>query len=212
MKVSDILKNLDVDDSDLSGDIHKDVFDYCRKYQIDLEGFGPYVGFRLSFGKMMSIYTVSRDLINKALDMDIKTMPTGLPERLQSPFLFEAEGDNVLYSDIAAIGGYLIEGDLVILTAYNDEETAWQHERGAFDGRTVESIEFDEEPDIGRLGKKMYDRVMDKSTFAFVTAMASMMDDEKPQIKESMLTDKTNWLERKLFLKEEGKDKIEANP
>ena len=200
MKVSDILKNLNVDDSDLTGDIHNDVYNYCQKYQIDLEGFSPYVGYRLSFGKMMTIYTVSRDLINKALDMDIKTMPTGLPERLQSSFLFEAEGDSVLFGDITAIGGFLLKGDLVLLTSYKDEETAWQHEKGAFNGSVTMDIQFDEKPNIKKLGKKMYDRVMNKSTFTFVTALANMMDDEKTQIREIMLTDKASWVERKLFI------------
>ena len=181
-KLSDVLKEVKLNNFSLSGDLRTNLFSYCEKKRIDIMEYGNIIAYRLSFGETLTVHTLTDGVSKRVINTRIENLPTELPDKLKQSFLFEAKENSVLFDDITAIGGFLFEGDLVLLSAYKDGNSIWQHEKGAYDGRNLKDIQFEGELDKRELSKHVFDRATRKDTFAYITVLALMLEAERTPI------------------------------
>jgi hypothetical protein len=214
MKLSEILRIIDLSEFEFSGDLRKDLARYCESRKIDIREYGNIIAYRLSFGATLTTHVLTGAVSKKIVSTKIETMPTELPAALKKSFLFEAKDDETLFDDVIAIGGFLLDGDLVLISAYQDENTFWQHEKGAYDGRNLSNIQFDREITSEKFGDLWEKRANRKDTFAFITVLALMMEAERTPIvvdegtkkakKRNNKADNWNsgppWIERRVYI------------
>ena len=181
-KLSDVLKEVKLDNFSFSGDLRADLFSYCEKKKLDIKEYGNIIAYRLSFGETLTVHTLTDGVSKRVINTRIESLPKELPEKLKQSFLFEAKENSVLFDDITAIGGFLLDDDLVLLSAYKDGNSIWQHEKGSYDGRNLEDIHFEGELEKRDLSKQVYDRAIRKDTFAFITVLALMLEAERTPI------------------------------
>jgi len=212
MKLSDVLKDIRIT-IPLTDNLESDLVVYCRKENIDIKEYGNVIAFRFSFGESLIVHTLTDGVAKKIINTRIENLPNELPDKMKKSFLFEAKDKSVLFDDITAIGGFLLKGDLVLLSAYSDGNTIWQHTKSSFDGRKLEDIQFDENPSEEIYGRKVVDRATRKDTFAFVTILSIMLEAERTPIlidggnKKNRKRNERNkankagsWIERRIYI------------
>jgi hypothetical protein len=212
MKLSDVLKDIRLNNYKLTGNLRADLGAFCEKEHYDINESGNIIAYRLSFGDTLTVHTLTDGVSKRVVNTRIETLPAELPEKLKQSFLFEAKDNGVLFDDIVAIGGFLLDGDLVLLSAYKDGNTIWQHEKGAYDGRNLKDIQFDREPDKEIHGKQTFDRATRKDTFAFITVLALMLEAERTPIlvdggskkarkrNNNKKDGQAGWIERRIYI------------
>jgi hypothetical protein len=213
--LSKILKDIDLTGFVLSGNLREDLGRYCDETGISIHEFGNIIAYRLSFGPTLTVHALTNAVIKKILNTRMETMPTEMPRALQNSFLFEAK-DGELFDGITAIGGMLLDNDLVLISAYADGNTYWQHEQASFDGRSLADIQFDRDiTSIDGYTHETIDRATRKDTFAFAIVLALMLEAERTPItvgdkgKRQQQSNKTTiigkkryplWIEKRIYI------------
>jgi hypothetical protein len=212
MKLSEVLRDINLSKTKLTGDIRKDLFTYCEKENIDIKEYGNVIAYRMSFGQTLTVHSVTDGVSNRIRHIKIENMPTELPNALKRSFLFESH-KSVLFDDIIAIGGFLLDGELVLISVYQDGSTYWQHEKGAYDGRNLSDIQFDDNISQDKYAEQEVKRANRKDTFAFITVLSLMLEAERTPImiddgnkktrKRNKLKKKSStndWIERRIYI------------
>ena len=212
LRLSEVLKDIDLRNFRVTGDPKTDMLAYCRKGGLSPHEYGNVIAYRMSFGETLTVHTVTGAVAKKVVGTRILMLPPELPGKMKSSFLFEAK-EGALFDDVVAIGGFLLDGDLVLLSVYEDGESIWQHSIGNFGGRKLEDIQFDRTPTESEDGKKVVERAARKDTFAFATILSIMLEAERSPIlldegskkakkrnKLKQAASKSDWVERRIYI------------
>jgi hypothetical protein len=208
VKFSEVIRKMDISQFVRKGDIKKDAIRYSIKH--NFKDFGiNYIALRLSFGDTITVHTLTDGVAKKINRTAICDMPCEIPHFLTQPFIIEARHDNILFSDVVCISGYLYCGELFLISILSDGGAIIQHEINSYDGRSLENINFFEYGS-SKTNKKL-DRV---DTLAFVTILALMMEAERTPIVVENVRDrnwhggnkikpnnyKSDWIEKRVYI------------
>jgi hypothetical protein len=177
MKFSEAIRHINIDKFSRNGDLEKDAERYLLQTHWDIRLL-EYIKLRLAFGKTITLHTLTDGVVNKIRNTRICNMPHEIPHFLTEPFMIEARHDNVLFDDVVCVAGYLSEGELCLITTFQDHNSVIQYIDGAYDGRGLESIIFTE---FGITGGKERN-VSDANSISFATIFALMIEAERTPI------------------------------
>jgi hypothetical protein len=191
-KLSDSLHNFPDRNFPFTGDLNKDIDDYIKHRQIPLynqdldENKYVFILYCLSFGKNVTVHTLTDGVIEKIKHTKIENMPNEIPKFMKRPFLIEARHDKMLFNDIQSIGGFIYNNEMFLLIGTQGDRYYCQREKASFDGRKIGDINFVYNANID-YGAFIQLKTR-KDTFAFATTLSLMLEAEKsPLIIENKL-------------------------
>jgi len=182
-KISDSLHNSPIKNFDFSGDFDTDVNNFIKHeniapYNQDLdENNYVFMLYSLSFGKKITVHTLTDGVIGKVKHTKIGNIPNEIPKYMKQPFLFEAQNDKTLFDDIQSIGGFIYKNEIFLIIGTKGDKFYCQRERSSFDGRKIDDINFIYNTKINY--GKFIDKKNRKDTFAFITTISLMLEAER---------------------------------
>jgi hypothetical protein len=209
-KFSDAMRQIDISKYKMTGNLKADAELFAHE-----KDWGPcevnYVALRMSFGKIITVHTLTDGVAGKVNNTVICNMPREIPHFLTKPFIIEARHDNVLFADVVSISGYLCEGELFLISILADDGCIIQHELKSYDGRSLDEINFLE---FGSSGKYSREDLRRTDTMAFVTVFALMMEAERTPISVDTTREyhlrkgekipsnnfKSDWIEKRVYI------------
>jgi hypothetical protein len=233
-KLSDTIRSLPFRDFKFTGDFDKDVKNYIKKMETPLRmqnlDDNIYVTalYRLSFGKNITVHTLTDGVIEKIKHTKIENVPNKIPKFMKYPFLIEARHDKVLFDNIYSIGGFTIDNEICLLigTRLGTEEGYYcQHEKASFDGRKIEDLNVVYHPHIINYGQNAIQLKNRKDTFVFVTILSLMLEAERtPLLIETKKGERNNkihnrgntnheteWITKRIYIDKNIKYKNTSN-
>lgn len=205
MKLSDTLKSVEVAGFQRTGVYRDDVARFCREKH--LETNNPYaVGLRLAFWDTITVHALTAGVCQKVLHTKIETMPEERPAFIQKPFLLEAK-DEVLFDDVSAIGGYIDNGILIIISVFVSGMFIVSKEENSYKGLSLNEINFSDSARMPHEYQKNGRKVL-----SFITILSLMMEAERTPIaidggtkKSRKQTGKASgsgaqWIERRIYI------------
>jgi len=177
------LHNSPIKNFDFSGNFNTDIDNFIKQekishYNQDLnENNYVFMLYSLSFGKKITVYTLTDGVIGKVKHTKVENIPNEIPKYMKQSFLFEARNDKTLFDDIQSIGGFIYNDELFLIIGTIGDRFYCQREKSSFDGRKLDDINFVYNTEI-EYGKFL-DIKTRKDTFAFVTILSLMLEAEK---------------------------------
>jgi hypothetical protein len=187
LTLSDMMRTFPLKDFQISGDFNKDIINFIEykkmpvlRQNLDNEAF-TFPLFRLSFGKSVTVHTLTDGVVEKIKHTKIENMPNEIPNLMKQSFLIEARRDKPLFDDIYSIGGFLINNEicLIIKTITNNELGLFcQHEKASFDGRKLEDLNLVYNKNF--IFEQSYIQARTRSdTFAFAIIFSLILEAER---------------------------------
>jgi len=174
----------------ISGDFQADIESYIEfkhipsiKQNLDFEGF-VFPLLRLSFGKNITVHTLTDGVIEKVKHTKIENMPNEIPNFMKKPFLIESRREKPLYDNVYSIGGFILNNEICLIIKEVENNTPGlfcQHEKASFDGRKIDDLNliynrnFTFDPSYVQARSR-------KDTFAFAIIFSLMLEAEKTPI------------------------------
>ena len=187
LSLSEMMHTFPLKDFQITGDFEKDIANYLEykkippnQQNLDNEGF-TFPLYRLSFGKNITVHTLTDGVVEKVKHTIIKNMPNEIPKLMKQTFLIEARKEKPLFADIYSIGGFLINNEICLLikTVTNNEPGLFcQHENASFDGRKIEELNLIYNQNLNYDPSYMIARTR-KDTFAFAIIFSLMLEAER---------------------------------
>jgi hypothetical protein len=216
MKISEMLKELDISGFRRTGIFKDDVERFCDYAHLNTNN--PYaVALRLAFGDTITVHALTEGVCERIKNTHIEHLPNGRPEFLKHPFLLEAKGETLL-NNIHTIGGYIDNGVLVIISFFTDGSFLVQMEQNAFSGMALEEINFRNTSGEERAGNER-----NRDTLPFVTILALMLEAERTPLlvdggsKKSIKRNRnkkpgnaSGWVERRIYVNTKYTQKVDA--
>jgi hypothetical protein len=201
-----MLKALDISGFQRTGIFKDDVERLCD--WAHLQTNNPYaVALRLAFGDTITVHTLTSGVCEKVKNTRIESLPQGRPEFLKKSFLIEAK-DEALLHNIYAIGGYIDNGILVIISFFIDGSFLVQTEQNAFTGMALEDINFENSSGEEQAGAKS-----NRDTLPFIAILALMLEAERTPLvvdaggkkdrkrnRNKKPNNASGWIERRIYI------------
>jgi len=215
-KISDSLHNSPFKNFNFSGDFDTDVkkfieHEHISPYNQDLdENKYVFMLYSLSFGKNITVHTLTDGVIGKIKRTKIENIPNEIPIYMKQPFLFEAQNDKTLFDDIQSIGGFIYKNEIFLIIGTKGDRFYCQREKSSFDGRNIDDINFIYNDGINY--GKFLEKKTRKDTFAFITTLSLMLEAEKTPLlienKKNKLSKKSNkknvleteWIVKRIYI------------
>jgi len=185
-KISDSLHYFSVNNFSFTGNFNEDVKKYIEHENISLynqdldENNYVFILYRLSFGRNITVHTLTDGVVEKIKNIKIDNVPNKIPKFMKQSFLVEARHDKTLFDNIQSIGGFIYNDEMFLIIGIQGNEFYCQRERLSFDGRKIEDINFLYNKNINYgsfIGQKTR-----KDTFAFITVLSLMLEAEKTPV------------------------------
>ena len=187
LTLSEMMHTFPLNGFQISGDFQQDVDNYIdfkkipsQKRNLDSESF-IFPLLRLSFGKSITLHTLTDGVVEKVRHTKIETMPNKIPNLMQNSFLIEARRGKPLFDDVYSIGGFILNDEIFLLvkTVDNNEPGLFcQHERASFDSRSIDDLNFIYNRSINFDPSYTQSRTR-KDTYAFVIIFSLMLEAER---------------------------------
>ena len=222
LTLSEMMHTFPLNGFQITGDFQQDIGNYIEfkkipshKRNLDSESF-TFPLLRLSFGKSITVHTLTDGVVEKVRHTKIENMPNKIPNLMQHSFLIEARREKPLFDNIYSIGGFILKDDLILIvkTVDNNEPGLFcQHERASFDGRNINDLNFIYNKSIDFDPSYTQARTR-KDTYAFVILFSLMLEAERtPLIVETLkgktskktkapkvVNDGSGWITKRVFI------------
>ena len=200
LSLSEMLHTFPLGDFQISGDFHTDVPKYLEYKKMPLPQNAldneRYVLplLRLSFGKSITVHTLTDGVVEKIKHTKIENVPNEIPNLMKKSFLIEARRDRPLFDDVYSIGGFIINNQICLLIktiTENQPGLFCQHEKASFDGRKIDDLNlvynnnFSFDPSYKEARTR-------KDTFAFAIIFSLMLEAERTPLLVEAVKDKKN--------------------
>jgi hypothetical protein len=234
LTLSEMMHTFPLKGFEISGNFKQDIANYIdfKKIPIahqtlDYEGY-TFPLFRLSFGKTITVHTLTDGVVEKVKHTRIENMPNEIPNLMKQSFLIEARRDKPLFNEIYSIGSFLLNNEicLIVKTVTDNEPGLFcQHERASFDGRKIEDLNLIYDTKIGLFDPSYIQARSRKDTFAFAIIFSLMLEAERTPLlietkndkksKKSSNTKKPNsetgWITKRVYIDKTIKYKNNPN-
>ena len=200
LTLSEMVHTFPLNSFEITGDFRQDIDRYIefknipnQKRNLDSESFTlPLL--RLSFGKSITVHTLTDGVVEKVRHTKIENMPNNIPNLMKHSFLIEARRDKPLYNNIYSIGGFILNDEIfLIIKTVDDNEPGLfcQHERSSFDGRNIDDLNFIYNKSVNNDPSYTQARTR-KDTYAFVILFSLMLEAERTPLLVETLKGKTS--------------------
>jgi hypothetical protein len=200
LSLSEMMHTFPLGDFIISGDFNKDIanfIDYKKipifKQNLDNESFTLPL-FRLSFGRNITVHTLTDGVVEKIKHTKIENIPNEMPNLMKNPFLIEGRRDKPLFDNIYSIGGFNINNEICLLIKTiieNQPGLFCQHEKASFDGRKIADLNLIYDKNITYDPTYIEARTR-KDTFAFAIIFSLMLEAERTPFLIETKKDKSN--------------------
>ncbi|GAB6392483.1 MAG: hypothetical protein MdMp014T_1856 [Treponematales bacterium] len=234
--LSEAMRHFPTQEFPITGDLDRDIKNYMeyRKippyYQHLDDNIYVISRLRLSFGRTLTVHTLTDGVIEKVKHTRIENVPNEIPKFMRQPFLIEARHDKTLFGDIEGIGGFTINDEICLVIGKQSERCYIQHEKASFDGRKIEDINLLYDKRVhydwyGQFGQNFIQQKTGKDTFAFVTILSLLLEAEKTPLVIDTKRDKRNrkahnakknstesdWITKRIYIDRDIKYKHASN-
>ena len=206
LSLSDMMKTFPLNDFHISGDFNKDIASFIEYKKIPLlqqnfdnEAF-TFPLYRLSFGKNITVHTLTDGVVEKVKHTKIENMPNAIPNLMKQSFLIEARHEKPLFDDIYSIGGFFFNNEicLIIKTIIENQPGLFcQHEKASFDGRKIDDLNLIYNKNINYDPSYIQARTR-KDTFAFLIIFSLMLEAERTPLLIETKKDKSDRKDRNI--------------
>jgi len=233
LTLSEMMHTFPLNDFQITGDFNKDISNYVEykkipvlQQHLDNELY-TFPLFRLSFGKTITVHTLTDGVIEKIKHTKIVNMPNKIPDLMKRSFLIESRREKPLFDNIHSIGGFTINNEICLIMKSMDENAPGlfcQHEKASFDGRKIDDLNLIYEANFSYDLSYMQARTR-KDTFAFAIILSLMLEAEKTPLLIENVKNKhskknisfkkanaeTGWVTKRIYIDKTIKYKNKSN-
>lgn len=200
LSLSDMMHFFPLKEFQISGDFNEDITNYVEYKKIPIlqrnldNELYVFPLFRLSFGKIITVHTLTDGVIGKIKHTKIENMPNKIPNLMNHSFLIEARRDKPLFDNIYSIGGFIINNEIYLVIkakVENEPGLFCQHEKASFDGRKIEELNLIYDKNINYDPSYIQARTR-KDIFAFTILFSLMLEAERTPFIIETKKDKSN--------------------
>jgi hypothetical protein len=200
LPLSEMMHTFPLRGFEISGDFNKDIANYVEFKKMPLSHQSldnelyTFPLFRLSFGKTITVHTLTDGVVEKVKHTKMENMPNEIPNLMKHSFLIEARREKPLFNDVYSIGGFVLNDEICLVMktiSENEPGLFCQHEKTSFDGRKIEDLNLIYDRKIGNIDPSYIQARTRKDTFAFAIIFSLMLEAERTPLLIETKNDKT---------------------